>query len=35
VTPNLVSKATAPLASLSLARGAAERLGASGVLMTP
>jgi diadenylate cyclase len=35
VTPNLVAKATAPLPILSLACEAAERLGASGVLIMP
>jgi DNA integrity scanning protein DisA with diadenylate cyclase activity len=35
VTPNLVSKATAPLPILSLACEAAERLGAAGVLIIP
>jgi DNA integrity scanning protein DisA with diadenylate cyclase activity len=35
VTPNLVSKATAPLPILSLACEAAQRLGASGVLIMP
>jgi len=35
VTPNLVSKTTAPLPILSLACDAAMRLGASGVLIMP
>ena len=35
MTPNLVSKATAPLPILSLACEAAERLGASGVVIMP
>src|SRR5208283_5972672 len=35
VTPNLISKATAPLPILSLACEAAARLGASGVLIMP
>ncbi len=35
MTPNLVSKATAPLPILSLACEAAQRLGASGVVIMP
>ena len=35
VTPNIVSKATAPLPILSLACEAAQRLGASGVVIMP
>jgi DNA integrity scanning protein DisA with diadenylate cyclase activity len=35
VTPNLVSKATAPLPILSMACEAAQRLGASGVVIMP